>query len=51
MNIYKNKSETVSNHFLAFEIGELRVENTDILALDLKSVVFGYLKEIVVYIK
>ena len=51
INICKNKSGTVDNYSLVFEIEELKVENTDILTFDFKSIVFGCLKEIVVYIK
>ncbi len=51
MNIYKDKSETVGNRSLTFKIKELKVEDIDILAFDLESVIFGCLKEIVVYIK
>ena len=51
INIRENKSRTIGNRSLAFEIGELRVENTDILTFDLESIVFGYLKEVIVYIK
>ncbi len=51
MNICKNKSKTVGDRSLVFKIGKLRVEDTDILALDLESVVFGCLKEVVVHIK
>ena len=51
MNIRKDKSGTVGDRSLALGIGELRVEDTDILAFDLESVVFGYLREIVVHVK
>ncbi len=51
MNIRKNKFKTVGNHSLVFGIGELKVEDTDILTLDFESVIFGCLKEIVIYIK
>ncbi len=50
MNICKDKFRTVGDCFLAFGIGELKVEDIDILVFDLESIVFG-LKEVVVYIK
>ncbi len=51
MNICEDKSGTVGDRSLAFKIGELRVENTDILTFDFESVVFGCLRKVVVYIK
>jgi len=51
INICKDKSRTVGDYSLAFGIRELKVEDIDILAFDLESIVFGCLKEIVVYIK
>ena len=51
INIYKDKSRTVSDCSLALGIEELKVEDTDILAFNFKSIVLGYLKEIVVHIK
>ncbi len=51
INIYKDKSRTVSDCSLALGIEELKVEDTDILAFNFKSIVFGCLKEVVVYIK
>ncbi len=51
MNIREDKSGTVGDRSLAFGIKELRVEDTDILVFDLESVVFGCLREVVVYIK
>ncbi len=51
MNIRKDKSGTVDDYSLAFGIGELKVEDTDILIFDFKFVVFGCLKKVVVYIK
>ncbi len=51
INIYKDKSGTVNDRSLAFGIGELKVEDTDILAFDFESIVFGYLREVVVYVK
>jgi len=51
MNIHKDKSRTVGNRSLAFRIEELRVKDTDILIFDFESIVFGYLKKVVVYIK
>ncbi len=51
MNIYKDKSGTVGNCSLILRIEELKVEDIDILAFDLESIVFGCLKEVVVYIK
>jgi len=51
MNIRKDKSETVGDRSLAFRIGELRIEDIDILAFDLESIVFDCLKEVVVHIK
>ncbi len=51
INIYKDKFKTVGNCSLAFKIEELKVEDTDILAFDFESVVFGCLKKVIVYIK
>jgi len=51
INICEDKSGTIGDHFLAFGIGELRVEDIDILTFDLKSIVFNYIREIVIYIK
>ena len=51
MNIREDKSRTVGDRSLAFRIEELKVEDTDILTFDFESVVFGYLKEVVVHIK
>ncbi len=51
INICENKSGTVDNYSLTFEIRELKVENIDILTFNLESIVFGYLKKVVVYIK
>ncbi len=51
INICKDKSGTVGDRSLAFRIGELKVEDIDILTFNLESVVFGCLKEIVIYIK
>ena len=51
MNIYEDKSKTVGDCSLAFEIEKLRVEDTDILTFDFESIVFDCLKEVVVYVK
>ncbi len=51
MNICKNKSKTVGNCSLTFKIEELKVEDINILTFDFESIIFGYLKEVVVYIK
>jgi len=51
INICKDKFGIVGDRSLVFGIGELRVENTDILVFDFESVVFGCLREVVVYIK
>ncbi len=51
INICKDKSETVGDCSLALGIEELKVEDIDILTLNLKSIVLGCLKEIIVYIK
>jgi len=51
INICEDKSKTIDNRSLAFKIEELKVEDTDILTFDLESIILGYLKEIVIYIK
>ena len=51
INICEDKSGTVGDCFLAFGIGELKVENIDILAFDFESIVFSCLKKIIVYVK
>ncbi len=51
MNICENKSRTIDDCSLAFGIEELKIENTDILTFDFESIVFGCLKEIIIYIK
>ncbi len=51
INICKDKSRTVDNRSLTFGIGELKVEDTDILAFDFESIVFNCLREVVVYVK
>jgi len=51
MNIRKDKSRTIGDCSLIFKIGELKVEDIDILAFDFESIVFGCLKKVVVYIK
>ncbi len=51
INIRENKSGIVDDYSLVFRIGELKIEDTDILAFDLESVVLDCLKEVIVYIK
>ena len=51
INIRKDKFRTVDNRSLVFEIGELKVEDTDILTFNFESIIFNCLKEVVVYIK
>ncbi len=51
INIRKDKFKTVDNRFLTFRIGELKIEDTDILTFNLESIVFNCLKEVIVYVK
>ncbi len=51
MDICEDKSKTVGDCSLAFKIGELKIEDIDILSFDFEPIVFNCLREVVVYIK